>query len=112
MTNASPTTITEDAARFDAALSRLETALAASVQKVADMARRTGFEDGVAHASSEWASSQLDEVGATTPDLTPILREELEAARMREANLQEAVVSARAALDEAMEDIRSALGPL
>jgi hypothetical protein len=107
MTSASPTTITDDAARFDAALSRLETALAASVQKVADMARRTGFEDGVAHASSE-----LDEVTAATPDLTPLLREELEGARMREANLQEAVVSARAALNEAMDDIRSALGPL
>lgn len=107
MTSALPPTITEDAARFDAALSRLETALAASVQKVADMARSTGFEDGVAHASS-----QLDEITASTPDLTPILREELEAARTREANLQEAVVSARAALDEAMDDIRSALGPL
>jgi hypothetical protein len=107
MTNAATTTIGEDSARFDAALARLETALAASVQKVADMARRAGFEDGVAHAGA-----QLEEVAAATPDLTPILREELEAARLREANLQEAVLSARAALDEAMDDIRSALGPL
>jgi hypothetical protein len=107
MTTSSPPNIQDDAARFDAALARLETALAASVQKVADMARRTGFEDGVAHASS-----QLDEATSSSPDLTPILREELEAARAREVNLQEAVASARAALDEAMDDIRSALGPL
>jgi hypothetical protein len=107
MTSVLPTTLIEEAARFDAALARLETALAASVQKVADMARRTGFEDGIAHASA-----QMEAVASSIPDVTPILREELEAARMREANLQEAVLSARAALDEAMDDIRSALGPL
>jgi hypothetical protein len=97
----------DDTARFDAALARLETALAASVQKVADMARRTGFEDGVAHAAA-----QLNDATASSPDLTPILREELEAARARETNLQEAVSAASAALDEAMNDIRQALGPL
>jgi hypothetical protein len=107
MTRPTSLDLQQDAARFDAALNRLEAALAASVQKVADLARRTGFEDGVAHASA-----QLDEATQASPDLTPILREELEAARAREANLQDAVASARAALDEAMDDIRSALGQL
>jgi hypothetical protein len=97
----------DDAARFEAALTRLETALAASVKKVADMARRTGFEDGIAHAAA-----QLEDVAVVGPDLTPILREELGAAKAREAALHEAVVTARAALDEAMDDIRNALGPL
>jgi hypothetical protein len=101
------TTAPDDAARFEAALIRLETALAASVQKVADMARRTGFEDGVAHAATQTSSNLTTEA-----DLTPILRDELEAVRAREANLHEAVLSARAALDEAMDDIREALGPL
>ena len=107
MTTIDNSDIQADASRFEAALIRLETALASSVQKVADMARRTGFEDGIAHASA-----QLEDATAALPDLTPILREELEAARVREINLQEAVVSAHAALDEAMDDIRSALGPL
>jgi hypothetical protein len=102
----------DDATRFDAALARLETALAASVQKVADMARRTGFEDGVAHASAQLDDAQLHDGTTTSPDLTPILREELAAARARETHLQEAVAAARAALDEAMDDIRRALGPL
>ena len=107
MTDPADLTISDDAARFDASLSRLELALAASVQRVADMARRTGFEDGIAHAAA-----QLDDAQAPSSDMTPILREELEAARAREANLQEAVLAARSALDEAMDDIRSALGPL
>jgi hypothetical protein len=107
MTNPVTTDLSQDAARFDAALSRLETALAASVQKVADMARRTGFQDGVADSAA-----QLNQADPSAPDLTPILREELEAARAREAALQDAVIAARTALDEAMDDIRSALGPL
>ena len=107
MTHSENLSLADDAARFDASLSRLESALAASVQKVADMARRTGFEDGMAHAAS-----QLDDAAAPNPDLTPIFRDQLEAARAREANLQEAVAAARAALDEAMDDIRTALGPL
>jgi hypothetical protein len=40
------------------------------------------------------------------------LREELEVARAREANLQEAVSAAKSALDDAMDDIRAALGPI
>ena len=99
--------ISDDAARFNASLSRLERALAASVQSVADMARRTGFEDGIAHAAS-----QKNDVPPPNPDLTPILRAELDEVRAREANLHEAILAARAALDEAMDDIRSALGPM
>ena len=93
--------------RFDAALSRLEIALASSVSKVADLARRAGFEDGRTEGLAQSTSSQSD-----TPDLAPVLREELEAARAREASLQDAVTLARAALDEAMDDIRTALGPI
>jgi hypothetical protein len=107
MTSPTPTSISDDAARFDAALARLETSLGAAVQKVADLARRTGFEDGIAHASSQIAATTN-----SSPDITPILREELEAARAREAGLQEAVIAARTALDDAMDDIRAALGPI
>jgi hypothetical protein len=107
MTNTDQIDIQPDAVRFEAALTRLETALATSVQKIANLARRTGFEDGITHASA-----QFEEVASKSPDLSPILREELEAARAREASLQEAVVAARTALDDAMYDIRSVLGPL
>jgi hypothetical protein len=100
--------ISDAAARFEAALIRLEGALAASVSKVADLARRTGFDDGRSQALAEFNATNSEK----GPDLSPILREELEAARAREATLQEAVNAARAALDEAMEDIRQALGPI
>jgi hypothetical protein len=105
MTASAPDDISDAAARFEVALSRLEVALAASVSKVADLARRTGYDDGRAQAIAEINADK-------GPDLSPILREELEAARAREAVLQEAVTSARAALDEAMDDIRTALGPI
>jgi hypothetical protein len=108
MTNPVSDEQTDAAVRFDVALARLEVALAASVTKVADMARRTGFEDGRKQALAE-ISEQSD---PTAPDMSPILRDELEAARAREANLQEAVTTARQALDEAMDDIRAALGPI
>jgi hypothetical protein len=108
MTVTSPDDINDAAVRFDVALARLEVALAASVNKVADLARRTGFEDGRSQALSE-TSAQQSEAG---PDMAPVLRTELEAARAREIQLQEAVMSARAALDEAMDDIRAALGPV
>ena len=107
MTDSDSTPIFEDAKRFDVALARLESALAASVQKVADMARRTGFEDGIAHATSH-----ILDAPAADADLRPILRDELDAVRARENSLQEAVTAARTALDEAMDDIRAALGPL
>ncbi len=107
MTDSENLSLSDDAVRFAASLARLESALAASVHKVADMARRTGFEDGIAHAAA-----QQGDISSPNPDLTPIFREELEAARAREANLQDAVATARAALDEAMDDIRTALGPL
>jgi hypothetical protein len=96
------------ATRFDAALSRLEVALAASVTKIADIAKRAGHEDGRQEALTEMAA----QTSGNSPDLSPVLREELEAARAREVVLQDAVTSARAALDEAMDDIRAVLGPL
>jgi flagellar biosynthesis/type III secretory pathway protein FliH len=109
MTEQKSETLQEAATRFDGALTRLEAALAASVAKVADLARRTGFEDG--HA--EGLNAGLSEAKAReSTDLSPILREELEASRKREAILQEAVSDARDALDEAIDDIRTALGPL
>jgi hypothetical protein len=108
MTSNTSDEITDATARFEAALIRLEGALAQSVSKVADLARRTGFDDGRKEALSEMAAQK----GDTAPDLSPVLREELHAARAREAQLQEAVDAARAALDEAMDDIRTALGPI
>ena len=104
MTSNGPEDIGEATARFEAALIRLEGALASSVSKIADLARKTGFEDG--------RSQALSEIGDKPADMSPILREELEAARAREGQLQDAVNQARAALDEAMDDIRTALGPL
>jgi hypothetical protein len=108
MTASSSDDISDASARFEAALTRLEAALAASVSKVADLARRTGFDDGRREALAELSAND----STKSPDLSPILREELEAARAREAQLQEAVNAARAALDEAMDDIRQALGPI
>lgn len=108
MTSNTSDDIGEATARFEAALIRLEGALAASVSKVADLARRTGFDDGRKEALAEIASHNSDK----GPDLSPVLRDELEAARAREVQLQEAVDAARAALDEAMDDIRAALGPI
>lgn len=96
------------AARFDAALLRLESGLAAAVSKVADLARRTGFEDGHAAGLAE-ASVRPDAADDTAG---PVLREELATARAREAALQAAVDEARAALDDAIDDIRAALGPV
>jgi hypothetical protein len=108
MTSNTSDEITDATARFEAALMRLEGALAHSVSKVADLARRTGFDDGRNEALSEMAAQK----GDAPPDLSPVLREELNAARAREAQLQEAVDAARAALDDAMNDIRKALGPI
>jgi hypothetical protein len=97
-------TLKDDAMRFDAALARLETALDASVRKLASMAHSAGFEDGVDHAKADLKASGRDEAAG--------LLLELEASRAREDDLQKAVAAARASLDEAMDDIRSALGPL
>jgi hypothetical protein len=108
MTSNTSDEITDATTRFEAALMRLEGALAHSVSKVADLARRTGFDDGRKEALSEMAAQK----GDAPPDLSPVLREELHAARAREAQLQEAVDAARAALDDAMDDIRKALGPI
>jgi hypothetical protein len=44
--------------------------------------------------------------------MNPLLQEELDAAKAREAQLQRAVEEARAALKDAMGDIRAALSPL
>jgi hypothetical protein len=111
MSSPAPDDLDKATSRFDAALARLELALASSVSKVADLARRTGFEDGRAQGLAQ-ASAAGTGPGADTIDLTPILREELEVVRAREANLQEAVSAAKSALDEAMDDIRTALGPI
>ncbi len=101
-------TVKDDAERFDAALSRLEAALAASVQKLASMAHSAGFEDGLAHAKAHARGLAND----SSPDEAARLVMELEAARAREHNLQEAVTAARVALEEAMDEIRGVLGAL
>lgn len=88
---------------FDAALVRLERTLAAAVNDVADLARRTGYADGHAAGLAE-ARPGIEDSTATAVAL--------EVARARNDTLEDAVVRARAALTEAIDDIREALGPL
>jgi hypothetical protein len=107
MSNAMTDDLQDATSRFEAALLRLEIALASSVSKVADLARRTGFEDGKAEGVA-----QSTEFNDNSSDVAPLLREELEASKAREASLHDAVTSARLALNEAMDDIRKALGPV
>lgn len=108
--------LTTAARRFDAALRRLEASLGSAVNEVADLARRTGHEDGFAEGLAQgraegWAEAAAS-AGADGQDDpgAPLLREQLAAARAREQALDRAVEEARAALDEAIEDIRATLG--
>jgi uncharacterized membrane protein len=99
------------AVRFDAAMARLEAGLSGAVSKVADMARRAGYEEGFADgaATRPGEAAPMLETGGED---APILREALAAARTREIALQAAVEEAKAALDDAIDDIRAALGPV
>lgn len=102
MSIAKPPGLDETLARFNGALSRLETALEASVQRLADSHHKAGYLEGHAAGVREAHST-------SRADADPA---ELEAARVREADLCRAVEEARAALKDAMFDIKAVLGPL
>jgi hypothetical protein len=104
-----PPPLDQTLVRFDSALSRLETALAASMLRVTEAARRAGYEDG-----RQAGAREVQEARGypSTPDVNPLLQEELDAAKAREVQLQRAVEEARAALKDAMSDLRAALTPL
>ena len=104
-----PPPLDQSLARFDSALSRLETALTASLARVTDAARLSGYEEGQQAGLRE---AQKSRGYPSTPDVNPFLQEELDAAKARELLLQRAVEEARAALKDAMGDIRAALSPL
>jgi hypothetical protein len=102
MSIAKPPALDQTLARFDGALSRLEAALEASVAKLADTQRKAGYLEG--HAAG---LREANVTGLAGDDPA-----ELEAARAREAELCRAVDEARAALKDAMFDIKAVLGPL
>ena len=104
-----PPSLNQTLARFDSALARLETALTSSMARVTDAARQTGYEEGHQAGIRE---VQETRGYPSTPDVNPLLQEELDAAKAREVQLQRAVEEARAALKDAMGDIRAALSPL
>lgn len=103
-----PPPLDQTLARFEAALSRVETALAASLTRVTEASRRAGYDEGL---EAGLKKAEEGRFYPSTPDLNPVLQEELDAAKAREAQLQHAVAEARAALKEAMSDIRAALTP-
>ena len=104
-----PPPLDQTLVRFDSALSRLETALTASMARVTDAARRTGYTEG-----HQAGLLEVQEARGypSTPDLNSLLQEELDTAKAREVQLQRAVEEARAALKDAMGDIRAALSSL
>jgi len=104
-----PPPLDQTLVRFDSALSRLETALSATMARVTDAARRTGYEEGHQAGLREAEDTRGY---PSTPDVNPLLQEELDAAKAREMLLQRAVEEARAALKDAMGDVRAALSPL
>lgn len=104
-----PPPLDQTLVRFDSALSRLESALTASMARVTEASRRAGYEEGLQAGLREAEEARGY---PSTPDMNPLLQEELDAAKAREAQLQRAVEEARAALKDAMGDIRAALSPL
>lgn len=85
--------------RFDKSLTSLEYCLGQAVAKIAELGRSTGYAD----AKAEVAQASLDD---------ELINKELAAAKSRELELEEAVKHARTALNEAIEDIRTVLGPV
>ncbi len=106
MSMGEPPNLDETLARFERALTQLEGAFGVCVAKVADVARLKGYEDG--HRAGLKLGQGSAGQGATDSEL----EEELKAAKAREGQLQDAVEQARGALNEAIGDIRAALGPL
>lgn len=85
---------------FNQALHRLEESLAIAVSEVAELARRTGFEDG--------KNSAIEQIGSDRNDL--IIREELEKSKDREKELTHAIHEAKSALNLSIHEIKSVLG--
>ena len=104
-----PPPLDETLARFERALTRLESAFGIAVAKVTDGARLKGYEEGH-RAGLKLSQSAFNPADQSALDLA--INEELKAAKARESQLQEAVEEARGALHEAIDDIRAALGPL
>lgn len=84
-------------ARFNNALDHLEKSISTSVIKVAELARSAGYEEGKNYSESN----------AVSPDDVS-----LQVAKQREENLEAAILDARTALSEAIEDIRTIIGPV
>ena len=90
--------------RFDKSLTNLEHCLGQAVAKIAELGRSTGYADAKAEvALASINQSSLDD---------ELVSKELEIAKAREHELEEAVKHARTALNEAIEDIRTVLGPV
>ena len=90
--------------RFDKSLTNLEHCLGQAVAKIAELGRSTGYADAKAEvAQATLNQSSLDD---------ELVSKELEVAKAREHELEEAVKHARTALNEAIEDIRTVLGPV
>jgi hypothetical protein len=109
MSMGKPPNLDETLARFEKALTQLEGAFGVSVAKVADVARLKGYEDGH-RAGLKLGQVSVDPAHQSATDSA--LEHDLIAAKARERQLHEAVEEARGALSEAIDDIRTALGPL
>lgn len=90
--------------RFDKSLSRLELSLGSAVEKIAKLGHSTGYADAVANLEKEnYSDNDANNYG---------LQQKLDDAKLREQELESAVNNARTALSEAIDDIKSVLGPL
>lgn len=108
--------------RFASALARLEGGLSGAVHQVAELARRTGWEDGHAEGRREGHAEGYQEGLAAARTAAPAadishdetlrLREALAASREREKVLAAALAEAQAAIDSAIDDIKAVVGPL
>ncbi len=85
---------------FNQSLHRLEESLAGAVAEVAELARRTGFEDGKNSVEAQISNDRSD----------LIIREELEKSKDREKELTHAITEARSALNLSITEIKTVLG--
>lgn len=107
-------------ARFTAALARLEGGVSHAVHQVAELARRTGWEDGHVEGRREGHAEGYAEGLAAAKarksddpaahDEVLALREALSASRSRERDLAAALEEAQAAIHAAVDEIRTYVG--
>jgi flagellar biosynthesis/type III secretory pathway protein FliH len=107
-------------ARFAAALTRLEGGVSHAVHQVAELARRTGWEDGHSEGRREGYAEGFAEGAASVAPVTVddgasrdevlALREALAASRQRERDLAEALAEAQSAIHAAVAEIRAYVG--